>query len=173
MDTLGNVRVGIGTDVHRLETGRPLRLGGVDLPFERGLAGHSDGDAVLHAVTDAILGAAGMPDIGERFPDTDPRYRGCDSSVLLEEVVSDILGQGYRVVNVDIVIHAERPKLSAHKTAIRNRMAALLRLPADCVGVKAKTNEGLDAVGRGEAIACTCVIGLTRSPMNHSSTAIS
>ncbi len=156
--------VGIGTDIHRLQSGGPLRLGGVEIPFDQGLLGHSDGDVVLHAVTDAILGAVGLPDIGERFPDSDARYRGADSGALLSEVVADVGSRGWAVVNVDVVVHAERPKLSAHKGAIRGRVAALLGLPADRVSIKAKTNEGLDAVGRGEAIGCTCVVGLCRSP---------
>jgi 2-C-methyl-D-erythritol 2,4-cyclodiphosphate synthase len=155
-------RVGIGTDIHRLEPGGPLRLGGVDVPFDRRLSGHSDADVVLHAVTDAILGAAGLPDIGERFPDTDPRYLGADSRELLREVVADVAGRGYGVACADVVIHAERPKLAAHKPAIRRSVAELLGVPADRVSIKAKTNEGLDAVGRGEAVACTCVVGLAR-----------
>lgn len=159
------VRVGIGTDIHRLAGGGPLRLGGVDVPFDYHLEGHSDADVVLHAVADAILGAAGLPDIGEQFPDTDPRYKGCDSRTLLAAVVQKAASAGLAVANLDIVIHAERPKLSAYKPAIRDSIAGLLGLPPDKVGVKAKTNEGLDAVGRGEAIACTCVAGLT-APAN-------
>ncbi len=154
-------RIGLGTDLHRLEPGGPLRIGGVDVPFDRHSAGHSDGDVVLHAVTDAVLGACGLPDIGERFPDTDPAYTGCDSRKLLEQVLADVRGRGFAVLQVDLVIHAERPKLAGHKEAIRKSLADLLGLPPDRVGVKAKTGEGLDAVGRGEAIACTCIVGLT------------
>lgn len=153
-------RIGLGTDLHRLEPGGPLRLGGVDVPFEFHASAHSDGDVVLHAITDALLGAAGLPDIGERFPDTDPAYKGADSAELLAEVVADIRRRGLVPVNLDVVIHAQRPKLSAHKEAIRTRVAQLLGLSADCVAVKAKTNEGLDAVGRGEAVGCTAVVGL-------------
>jgi 2-C-methyl-D-erythritol 2,4-cyclodiphosphate synthase len=161
--TAGHIeRVGIGTDIHRLEPGGPLRLGGVDIPFDRRLSGHSDADVVLHAVTDAILGAAGLPDIGERFPDTDSRYRGADSRGLLREVVADVVGRGFSIVCVDVVIHAERPKLATHKAVIRNAVAELLGVAEDRVSIKAKTNEGLDAVGRGEAAACTCVVGLAR-----------
>jgi 2-C-methyl-D-erythritol 2,4-cyclodiphosphate synthase len=154
-------RIGLGTDVHRLEPGGPLRIGGVDVPFDKHSAGHSDGDVVLHAVTDALLGALGLPDIGERFPDTDPAYKGADSRGLLKQVVVDVRTRGHAVAQVDLVIHAERPKLSGFKDAVRMCLADLLDLPPDRVGIKAKTGEGLDAVGRGEAIACTCVVGLT------------
>ncbi len=157
-------RVGIGTDIHRLQPGGPLRLGGVEIPFDHGSLGHSDGDVLLHAVMDAILGAAGLPDIGERFPDNDDRYRGVDSGALLSEVVVDVGSRGWALVNVDVVVHAERPKLSVHKGTMRDRVAGLLGVLADRVSIKAKTNEGLDAVGCGEAISCTCVVGLCRSP---------
>lgn len=155
-------RIGIGTDLHRLEPGRRLILGGIDIPFEKGLAGHSDADVLLHAVTDAICGAAGLPDIGEQFPDTDPAYRGADSSKLLVASLQRVHALGYDVACVDVVIHAERPKLSPYKESIRRRLAELLRVDAARVSIKAKTNEGLDAVGRGEAIAATVVAGLTR-----------
>jgi len=155
-------RVGIGTDLHVLAAGRALRLGGIEIPFDKGLRGHSDADVVLHAITDALLGAAGLPDIGERYPDSDPRHRGRDSGELLREVVDEIGGTGWRVVHLDVVIHAERPKLSAHKAAIQGRVAALLGVDASAVSIKAKTNEGCDAVGRGEAIGCTAVVGLGR-----------
>ena len=155
-------RVGLGTDVHRLEAGGPLRLGGVEIPFERHLLGHSDGDVVLHAVTDAVCGAAGLPDIGELFPDSDPRYAGCDSRDLLVDVVEKMRALGYAVVNVDVVIHAERPKLSAYKPAIRASLAEGLDTAMDRVSIKAKTGEGLDAVGRGEAMGCTAIVGLKK-----------
>lgn len=154
-------RVGIGTDLHRLEAGRRLVLGGVEIAFEKGLAGHSDADVVLHALIDALSGAAGLPDIGEQFPDTDAAYRGADSAKLLAASMQRVRGLGYDVVNVDVVIHAERPKLSPHKDAIRRRVAELLSVAVDRVSIKAKTNEGQDAVGRGEAIAATVVAGLT------------
>ena len=156
-------RVGIGTDLHRLEPGGPLRLGGVDIEFDRHLSGHSDGDVVLHAIADAILGAAGLPDIGEQFPDTDARYKGCDSRPLLAAVLKKAAACGFAVVNLDVVIHAERPKLSPHKRAIAECVAGLIGVGAECIAIKAKTNEGLDAVGKGEAIACTCVVGVARS----------
>ena len=156
-------RVGIGTDLHRLEAGRKLILGGVEIPFERGLAGHSDADVVLHALADALLGAAGLPDIGEQFPDHDPRFKNADSRELLADVLRQVRSRGFAPANVDVVIHAERPKLSEHKPAIRAAIAALVGLGEDRVAVKAKTNEGLDAVGRGEAIGCTAIIGLART----------
>ena len=153
-------RVGIGTDLHRLAPGRRLILGHVQIEHETGPVGHSDGDVVLHAVIDAMAGAAGLPDIGEMFPDTDPAYKGADSAGLLAEALRRVRERGYRIVNVDVTIHAERPKLKAHKAAIRAELARLLRIAEDAVGVKAKTNEGVDAVGRCEAIACTAIVGL-------------
>lgn len=156
----GIVRVGIGTDLHRLVPGRKLILGHVAIEHDSGLLGHSDGDVVLHAIIDAIAGAAGLPDIGEMFPDTDPTYKDADSGKLLEQVVRAIAGCGYAVVNADVTIHAEQPKLSSYKAAMVKEIARLLKVPAEAVSVKAKTNEGLDAVGRREAIACTAVAGL-------------
>ncbi|RIK69174.1 MAG: 2-C-methyl-D-erythritol 2,4-cyclodiphosphate synthase [Planctomycetota bacterium] len=153
-------RVGLGTDLHRLEPGGPLRLGGVEVPADTHLAGHSDADVVLHALTDALLGAAGMPDIGERYPDTDPALKGADSRKLLAGVVDDIERAGFQVVNADLVIHAQRPKLSTFKPAIRAAIAEILRVDVGDVAVKAKTHEGVDAVGRCEAIACTAIVGL-------------
>jgi 2-C-methyl-D-erythritol 2,4-cyclodiphosphate synthase len=156
-------RVGIGTDLHRLEPGRKLILGHVAVDFDRGPAGHSDGDVLLHAIIDALLGGAGLPDIGELFPDSDPAYKGIDSSLLLEKALNLAAERGFVPVNLDATIHAERPKLGPCKAAIRQEVARLLGLPAEAVSIKAKTNEGVDAVGRGEAIACTVVIGLRRS----------
>jgi 2-C-methyl-D-erythritol 2,4-cyclodiphosphate synthase len=155
-------RVGIGTDLHRLEAGRPLILGGVCIDFERGLVGHSDGDVVLHAAIDAILGASGQPDIGELFPDTDPRWAGANSADLTREVVSRVSQAGWEVVNMDVVIQAEWPKMAPYKTAMRERIADLLGVDLDAVNVKAKTGEGLDAVGQGRAIACLAAAGLRR-----------
>jgi len=146
--------------VHRLVPGRPLRLGGVDVPFERGLLGHSDGDVVLHAIVDALLGAAAAGDIGQHFPDTDPRYRGIDSAVLVEQVVKLVEGRGYGVGNVDVTILAEQPKLTPHVGALQHRVAALLRIEPAQVGIKAKTMEGLGAIGGGEAIAALAVLTL-------------
>lgn len=155
-------RVGVGTDLHRLAPGRPLIVGHVQIEHEAGPLGHSDGDVVLHAIIDALAGAAGLPDIGEMFPDSDPAYRGIDSARLLEVALERVRGAGYGVVNVDVTIHLERPKLRSYKPAVRRELARLLALGEDAVSVKAKTNEGVDAVGRGEAIACTAVAGLHR-----------
>ena len=156
------VRIGIGYDSHRLVPDRPLLLGSVTIPFDRGLLGHSDGDVVLHAVTDALLGAAALPDIGELFPDTDPAYQDADSAQLLRQALAKLAAKGYHPHNVDVVIHAERPKLSAHKIAMRTAMAALLGIDVDDVNVKAKTAEGLGDIGAGNAIACTAVATITR-----------
>lgn len=153
-------RVGIGTDVHRLAEGRRLILGHVAIEHTHGPVAHSDGDVVLHAIIDALMGAAGLPDIGEMFPDTDPTWRGADSALLMARALAEVARSGYRVVNVDATIHAQRPKLGLHKAAIRSEVARLLALPIDAVSIKAKTGEGVDAVGREEAIACTAVVGL-------------
>jgi len=130
----------------------------VSIPFELGLAGHSDADVVLHAVADALLGAAGLGDIGEMFPDTDPRWEGLDSRRLLAEVVERVASAGWEPVNCDLVIHAQRPKLLEHKPAIRQSVAALLKRPESAVNVKAKTGERVGPIGRGEAISCEAVI---------------
>lgn len=154
-------RVGIGTDLHRLQAGDGLRLGGVDIPCDKSFVAHSDGDVICHAVIDALCGAAGMADIGEQFPDTDPQWRDADSMLLLKTVVERMRALGYAVVNIDVVVHAERPKLSGYKGVIATRLAAVLGVSEDAVSVKAKTGEGMDAVGRGEAIAATVIAGLT------------
>ena len=151
------LRIGQGWDIHRLVAGRPLMLGGVLVPHERGLLGHSDGDAVLHAVADALLGALAAGDLGQHFPDTDSRWRGADSAGLLGEVVRLVAARGARVVNVDVSILAERPRLAAHLPAMRARLAGLLAIDGDRVGLKARTMEGLGAIGAGEAIAAQAV----------------
>jgi 2-C-methyl-D-erythritol 2,4-cyclodiphosphate synthase len=155
-------RVGIGYDLHRLAAGRRLVLAHVLIEFDRGALAHSDGDVVLHAVTDAILGAAALPDIGEMFPDTDPRFKDADSGVLLTEALTAVRKAGYVPVNVDVVVHAERPKLSAYKQRMRAELASLLGIDAASVSIKAKTGEGLAPIGTGEAIACTVVVGVKR-----------
>jgi 2-C-methyl-D-erythritol 4-phosphate cytidylyltransferase / 2-C-methyl-D-erythritol 2,4-cyclodiphosphate synthase len=155
-------RVGHGYDIHRLVAGRKLMLGGVEIPSEVGLDGHSDADVVLHAIIEAILGAAGMPDIGEIFPDTDPRYRNASSADMLRYVASLISDRMLRVAHVDCSVIAERPKLLAHKPKMIASICAILGLPEGRVAVKARTNEGLDAVGRGEAIAAHAVAVLGR-----------
>jgi 2-C-methyl-D-erythritol 2,4-cyclodiphosphate synthase len=155
-------RVGLGQDCHRLVAGRPLILGGVRVEHERGLDGHSDADVLLHAITDALLGAAGLGDIGELFPDTDPRHRGADSGELLRTALSAVRRHGWAVVNVDCTVGAERPKLSPLKPAIRARIAELLDLDRESVNVKAKTGEGVGPVGRQEAMTAEAIALLSR-----------
>jgi len=156
-------RVGVGYDLHRLVAGRPLVLGGVIVPSDRGALGHSDADVICHAVTDAILGAATAGDIGQHYPDTDPRWKGASSVALLQEVVGLVRGRGLAIENVDVVVILERPKIGPHRDAIRSRLADALGIDAGRVSVKGKTNEGVDAVGRGEAIAAHAVALLTRA----------
>lgn len=158
------MRIGIGYDLHRTAAGRPLVLGGVRIEADRGLVGHSDADIVLHALTDALLGTVGEGDIGELFPDTDPRYKDADSRIFLAEALRRVREAGFVPVNADLVLHAERPRLSPFKAQIRESVAALLGLPAQRVGLKATTNEGLDAIGRGEAMACWAAVMLGGSP---------
>ena len=154
------IRSGIGVDSHRFEAGRPLILGGVDIPHEEGLAGHSDADVLTHAVIDALLGAAGLGDIGEHFPDTDERWKGADSLELLSHVVT-LLGNR-QVLHVDVSVLMERPKLAPHKEAIRDTLAGALGVAPGCVNVKATTGEGLGFVGRGEGVAALAVVTLSR-----------
>lgn len=150
-------RVGVCYDLHRLVEGRPLVLGGMSIPAEFGALGHSDADVVCHAVTDALLGAVRAGDIGQHYPDTDPTWKGASSIVLLEEVAGLVRGLGFVVGNVDVVVILERPKLGPYRPAIEGRLATALGIDASAVSVKAKTNEGVDAVGRGEAIAAHAV----------------
>jgi 2-C-methyl-D-erythritol 2,4-cyclodiphosphate synthase len=154
----GAVRVGIGYDIHAFDAGRTLVLGGVKIEGAWGLRGHSDADVLLHAVGDALLGAAALGDLGEHFPDDDPAWKDAPSAVLLTEILVKVKARGFVPVNLDVNVIAERPRLSSHKAAIRARLAALLGLPLDAVSVKARTHEGLDAVGRGEAIAAQAVV---------------
>jgi 2-C-methyl-D-erythritol 2,4-cyclodiphosphate synthase len=157
------IRVGSGHDTHRLVEGRPLVLGGVAIPHTRGLFGHSDADAVLHAVTDALLGAAGLGDIGDAYPDTDPRWQGADSRLFLAETLKRLNQVGWKPVNLDVTIFAQEPKLGPVKAAIRESVARLVGLPADCVSVKAKTGEQVGHIGRGEAIGCHAVVLIERT----------
>ena len=152
------MRVGIGHDTHRLAEGRPLILGGVRIDHPRGLAGHSDADVVLHALTDALLGAAGLGDIGDAFPDTDPAYRDADSASFVRDSLARLNHAGWRPVNVDVIIFAQEPKLGPLKAQIRRRLAELLALDSAAVNVKAKTGEGVGAIGRAEAIGCQVVV---------------
>jgi len=153
-----SIRVGSGHDTHRLAEGRPLILGGVRIDHPKGLVGHSDADAVLHAVTDALLGAAGLGDIGDLFPDTDPRWKDADSRLFLAEALALLNQRGWRVVNLDVTVFAQEPKLGPVKAAIRARLATLIGLPEDSVNVKAKTGERVGHIGRGEAIGCHAVV---------------
>ena len=152
------MRIGIGSDLHRLEAGRRLVLGGVEVDDARGPVAHSDGDALLHAIIDAMLGAAGLGDIGDHFPDSDPQYRGADSRRLLRTAAGLLADRGLRVTQVDATVLLERPKLGPHKQSMREHIAADLGLPAGAVNVKAKTNEGLGPIGRGEAVAAEAVV---------------
>ena len=152
------MRVGIGHDTHRLAEGRPLLLGGVRVAHARGAVGHSDADVVLHALTDALLGAAGLGDIGDAYPDTDPAWKDCDSRVFLRGALARLNQAGWRLVNADVIVFAQEPKLGPVKAEIRRTLADLLGLDAGAVNVKAKTGEHVGPVGRGEAISCQAVV---------------
>nr|WP_315193349.1 2-C-methyl-D-erythritol 2,4-cyclodiphosphate synthase [uncultured Aquabacterium sp.] len=156
------IRIGEGWDTHALVTGRPLILGGVLIPHTHGLLGHSDADALLHAITDALLGAAGLGDIGRHFPDTDPRFKGADSVVLLQEAAQRVQAAGWGVVNIDATIVAQAPKMAPHIDAMRERIAQVLGLSVDAVNVKAKTAEKMGPVGEGRAIETRAVCLLYR-----------
>ncbi len=151
------IRIGNGYDLHRLVVGRSLILAGVAIPFEKGLDGHSDADAVCHAVTDAVLGASSLGDIGRMFPDNDPEWRGANSLVLLARAVASVRAAGFAVSNVDVVVIAQRPKLVPHVDAMRRNLAGALGVSLDCVSVKGKTNEGVDSMGTGDSIAVHAV----------------
>lgn len=157
-----DIRVGQGFDVHALVTGRDLIIGGVTIPHTHGLAGHSDADVLLHAVTDAVLGAAALGDIGRHFPDTDPHYKGADSRVLLRDAMALVAGLGWKVVNVDATVHAQAPKIGPHAAAMAANIAADLGITTDRVNIKAKTNEELGYLGRKEGIAATVAVLLWR-----------
>lgn len=156
------MRVGQGFDVHQLVEGRRLVLGGVEIPFERGLEGHSDGDALLHAVSDAILGAIGAGDLGRHFPSSDERWRGADSGEILAEVVAKMAAAGWGLENVDATIIAQAPRLSPHQPAMAERLTALLGTTPDRVNLKLTSTDALGAIGRGEGIAGMAVVLLTR-----------
>jgi 2-C-methyl-D-erythritol 2,4-cyclodiphosphate synthase len=157
-------RVGIGTDIHRIVEGRKLMLGGVYIPYPAGLLGHSDGDVALHAIVDALLGAAGLGDIGTLFPDTDMQWKDADSKMFLYSVKEQLDKKQWEVVNVDLTIHAEAPKLGPLKGQIRRCIAGLLGMDFAAVNVKAKTNEGLGEIGTGEAMAATAIALLRKKP---------
>ncbi|ABY92144.1 MAG: 2-C-methyl-D-erythritol 2,4-cyclodiphosphate synthase [Thermoanaerobacter sp.] len=153
------VKVGLGYDVHKFEKGRKLILGGVEIPYDKGLAGHSDADVLIHALIDAILGAAGLGDIGEHFPDTEIAYKDIDSSLLLKKVLA-IIENKFRVNNVDCIIVAQRPKLSPYKEQIRIKLSELLKIEKERINVKAKTEEGLGFTGRQEGIKAYVIVSL-------------
>jgi 2-C-methyl-D-erythritol 2,4-cyclodiphosphate synthase len=152
-----SVRCGIGYDLHRLETGRKLIVGGIELAFGKGPAGHSDGDVLAHALCDALLGAAGLGDIGTHFPDTDPKWKGANSLIFLEHAKKLLVEKNFAIEHVDAVVILERPKLGPHFPKMREALAKALGVPTEKIHLKAKTNEGVDAVGRGEAIAAQVV----------------
>jgi 2-C-methyl-D-erythritol 2,4-cyclodiphosphate synthase len=156
-------RVGVGWDSHRLEKGRPLVVGGVTIPFDKGLKGHSDGDVLLHAIGDAICGASGLPDIGRQFPDTDPRWKDADSWLLLQALASRAREEGWDVVNVDAVLIAERPKIAPFVPQMRERIAQALGCEVEQVNVRGKTAEGMDAVGQGLGMESHSVCLLART----------
>jgi 2-C-methyl-D-erythritol 2,4-cyclodiphosphate synthase len=153
-----NPRIGFGYDLHRLAPGRKLVLGGREIPFSKGSVGHSDGDCLIHAIIDALLGAAGEGDIGQNFPDRDPRYKDVRSVRLLVEVMDRVKKKGFRILSLDSVVVAEEPRLSPHVPEMKNILCPILGLSLNRLGIKAKTNEGLGLIGRGKAIACWAVV---------------
>jgi len=157
------MRIGVGYDVHRLVTGRPLVLGGVTIPFEKGLEGHSDADVLVHAACDALLGAAGEGDIGRQFPDTDHRYKGIYSIRLLESTLSILRARGFSVVNLDAVVFAEAPKLQPYRVEMQDIMARAMGIDHQRVNVKATTTEGLGHIGSGDGIAAMCIVLLAET----------
>lgn len=157
------IRVGLGHDTHRLEPGGPLRLGGIDLEFELHLAGHSDADVLLHAITDGVLGAAGLGDIGEMFPDTAEENRGKDSAIMLQAAYARVTQAGWELVNLDCVVLAERPKLVPYRAEICARIAAILNVSPDQVSLKGKTGEKTGAIGKGQIMQAMCVCLLQRT----------
>jgi len=156
-----SVRCGIGYDLHRLAEGRKLIIGGIEVPFDKGPVGHSDGDVVAHALCDALLGAAGLGDIGTHFPDTDPQWKGADSLKFLEHARMLLAGKKLKIEHVDAVVILEKPKLGPHFPKMREALAKSVGVAPETIHLKAKTNEGVDAVGRGEAIACHVVATLS------------
>jgi 2-C-methyl-D-erythritol 2,4-cyclodiphosphate synthase len=156
------MRVGIGYDSHRFADGGPMRLGGIDIPSDVHCAGHSDGDAVCHAITDALLGAAALGDIGEMFPDTDAAHKGKDSVVMLQAAVTRVREHGYVASNIDVTVVTQLPKIGPHREAMRTRLAEVLGVGRDDVFIKGKTNEGMGWIGRGEGLAVMAVATIVR-----------
>ena len=155
---MSNIRIGLGYDLHRTIAGRPLVLANVVIPHDKGLDGHSDADVVIHALIDAITGAAGLPDVGQMFPNTDPKYKGIDSAKLLEATMHEFAKTGYTIINTDIIVLAQKPKLSPNKPAMIKRLAELLQIREDQINIKGKTGESVDAIGEERAIGCHCVV---------------
>ncbi|MCM8770775.1 MAG: 2-C-methyl-D-erythritol 2,4-cyclodiphosphate synthase [Candidatus Omnitrophica bacterium] len=153
-------RVGIGYDIHRLKQGRRLFLGGIEIPHSQGLVGHSDGDVLLHALTDALLGALSCGDIGKFFPDTDPQYKGISSTYLLEKIYSFVKKKGYRVNNIDTIVIAQQPRLENFKEKMAKKIAEILKISPQSINIKAKTNEGLGLIGRNQAVVAYAVVSL-------------
>jgi 2-C-methyl-D-erythritol 2,4-cyclodiphosphate synthase len=151
------MRVGIGHDSHRLAPGGPLRLGGIDIPHDKHAVGHSDADVLLHAITDALLGAAALGDIGQMFPDNDEANRGRDSAQMLSQAMGRAVASGFSIVNLDCIVFAQRPKISGYSVAIRKRVGEILGVPLERIGLKAKTGESVGEIGREELIAAQCV----------------
>ena len=156
------IRIGHGYDVHAFSENRKCIIGGVEIPYEKGLLGHSDADVLLHAISDSLLGAAALGDIGKHFPDTDERFKGADSAKLLEHVVHLVEEKGWQVNNVDVTIIAQKPKLASYIPAMRSRVAQVLKIDEDCVNVKATTTEKLGFTGRGEGIAAEAIASLVK-----------
>jgi 2-C-methyl-D-erythritol 2,4-cyclodiphosphate synthase len=161
--TTSPIRVGQGYDVHQLVVGRPLILGGIEIPSEKGLLGHSDADALLHAITDALLGAVALGDIGQHFPDTDPRFKGANSGFLLQKTYEKVLAEGYQLVNLDATIICQTPKLMQHMQKMTNNIAHLLQVSEKQINLKAKTNEGLGYLGESQAIETQAIVLITKS----------
>ncbi len=162
MNDIIDIRTGIGNDIHRLVEGRKLILGGLEIPYELGLLGHSDGDVVIHAIIDALLGAAGLGDIGEMFPDTDFAYKDINSKKLLKRVIQLIENKHFQIRYIDVIIQAQQPKLKDYKSSMCNVLAEIIGIDVERINIKAKTNEGLDAIGRAEAIASVAVATLVK-----------
>ena len=153
-----SIRIGLGYDLHRTIPGRPLVLANIVIPHDKGLDGHSDADVVLHALIYALTGAAGLPDVGQMFPNTDPKYKNIDSGLLLQATMQEFAKTGYKILNTDIIILAQSPKLSPHKPAMIKRLAQLLQISESQINIKGKTGESVDAIGEERAIGCHCVI---------------
>lgn len=157
------IKIGIGYDIHKLVKGEKLYLGGIHIPFSKGLLGHSDGDSLIHALADALLGALGKGDIGTFFPDTDPKYKNISSRIILQDVMEKVRSQGYEILNIDSIIIAEKPKMKPHIPKMKKILCPILGIHSDGLGIKAKTNEGFGEIGRETAIAAWAAVILKRS----------